>query len=303
MLLFAGMEHLSYCLVCGKKNLQKELTCKDFVASGENFDLYRCADCTFLFTNPRPGIQEIGPYYQSDRYVSHAGNKKDFSFMYKVYDIVRDYSINKKLKLIKKYHRQGNLMDLGCGLGYFLDGTVKDKSFEATGVDISEEAITYVKNKFGYNVLHEPELDKLPAHHFDVITQWHVLEHVHLLNERMQQLQRLLKPNGTLFIAVPNSNSWDAKHYKSFWDGYDVPRHLYHFNQQSFKQLMEKHGFRVVATKPMIFDGPYISMRSEVHQGKTMEFIRGAFNGAISTLSALGKKDYSSLLFVVKKSA
>jgi SAM-dependent methyltransferase len=295
------MENLIACLVCGSTQLSKELTCKDFVATGETFDLHRCQNCSFLFTNPRPAIAEIGPYYQSDRYVSHTGSKDNLPFMYKVYDVVRDYSIKQKLKLIKAYHPQGKLMDLGCGLGYFLDGTIKDNSFNAIGVDVSQEAIDFVKNKFGYNVFNESELDTFEPEYFDVITQWHVLEHVHLLNERMQQLYRLLKPNGTLFIAVPNSNSWDAKHYQEFWDGYDVPRHLYHFNQQSFSMLMQKHGFMVKQTKPMIFDAPYISMRSEVHKGNKLSFLRGALSGAASTLNAFSKKEYSSLLFVVQK--
>jgi 2-polyprenyl-3-methyl-5-hydroxy-6-metoxy-1,4-benzoquinol methylase len=294
------MENLITCLVCGSTLLSKELTCKDFVATGESFDLHRCNNCSFLFTNPRPRAIEIGLYYQSDRYVSHAGDKQNLSFMYKVYDVVRDYSIKQKLKLIKSYHPNGKLMDLGCGLGYFLNGVVKDKTFDALGVDVSTEAIDYVKQKFGYAVLGEDKLDTIEEHSFDVITQWHVLEHVHLLNERMQQLKRMLKPNGTLFIAVPNSNSWDAKHYREFWDGYDVPRHLYHFNQKSFGLLMQKHGFEVIQTKPMIFDAPYISMRSEVLKESGLSFVRGAISGAVSTINALGNKNYSSLLFVVK---
>jgi 2-polyprenyl-3-methyl-5-hydroxy-6-metoxy-1,4-benzoquinol methylase len=294
------MENLLVCPVCESNRLTKEISCKDYVASGELFDLVRCAECTFLFTNPRPAINEIGPYYQSGRYVSHAGDKSGFSFIYKVYDLVRDYSIKQKLRHIKYYHPKGNLMDLGCGLGYFLHGVHLDKTFNVVGVDVSDEAIDYVKNKFGYEVKNESELDNFNAHSFDVITQWHVLEHVHLLNERMVQLKRLIKPDGTLFIAVPNSDSWDAKNYGVHWDGYDVPRHLYHFNQQSFQLLMKKHGFKIVETKAMIFDAPYISMRSEVHRGNKIEFLRGAISGAISTVSAWGSKDYSSLLFVVK---
>jgi ubiquinone/menaquinone biosynthesis C-methylase UbiE len=296
------METLNTCLVCGSNNFSTLFECKDFVATGESFQLQRCSSCSFLFTNPRPSTEEIGKYYQSDRYVSHAGSKKDFSFMYKVYDVVRDFSIEKKLQLIKKYHKGGNLMDLGCGLGYFLHGAKKDATFNAVGVDISQDAIDYVKNKFGYDVHNEVALNSLKEGDYDAITQWHVLEHVHQLNERMTQLGRLLKPDGTLFIAVPNSNSWDAKHYQSFWDGYDVPRHLYHFNQKSFGLLMQKHGFEVIETRPMIFDAPYISMRSEVHKGNSISFIRGAISGAISTVSALSNKDYSSVLFVVKRS-
>lgn len=294
------MEILSACPVCGSLALDKELSCKDYVASAERFDLCRCRGCTFLFTNPRPDPLEISRYYQSDRYVSHAGDKKDFSFMYKVYDRVRDYSIGRKLALIKKYHTRGRLMDLGCGLGYFLHGVHTDGTFDAVGVDISQEAIDYVKNRFGLDVKSEASLDQFSAHSFDIITQWHVLEHVHALNDRMKQLRKLLSPSGTLFIAVPNSDSWDAEKYGEYWDGYDVPRHLYHFNRKSFSRLAEKHGFKIVDTKPMLFDAPYISMRSEVHSGRTNEFIRGAFSGAISTLSALKSGDYSSLLFVVK---
>lgn len=294
------MEILNQCLVCGNKNTTKELTCKDYVASAESFDLFRCNACSFLFTNPRPAIDKIGPYYQSDRYVSHAGNKASFSFIYKLYDWVRTYSIGKKIALIKRFHQSGNLMDLGCGLGYFLDGVVKDNTFNAVGVDVSEEAIEYVKKRFGYTVKPEQDLDLFEAQSIDVITQWHVLEHVHLLKERMQQLKKLLKPGGTMFIAVPNSDSWDAKHYKAFWDGYDVPRHLYHFNQQSFGRLMQNHGFKVVDTRSMPFDAPYISMRSEVHKGNNMVFFRGAISGLISSVSALSKNNHSSLLFIVK---
>jgi 2-polyprenyl-3-methyl-5-hydroxy-6-metoxy-1,4-benzoquinol methylase len=295
------MEKLNTCLVCGHNEFTTELICKDFVATGDNFELHRCINCTFLFTNPRPDTNEIGKYYQSDKYVSHSGKKDGFGIMYKIYDIVRNYSIKQKLNLIKEFNSSGNLMDLGCGLGYFLNGAVKDKTFNCTGVDVSDDTIKYVKDTFGYNVKNESELDNFESNSFDVITQWHVLEHVHLLNERMQQLSNLLKPDGTLFIAVPNSNSWDAKKYKEFWDGYDVPRHLYHFNKTSFKQLMENHGFEIIETKPMIFDAPYISMRSEIHKQNILTMLRGAINGLISNSKAMFNGEFSTLLFIVKK--
>ena len=295
------MEKLNTCLVCGHNELINELTCTDFVATNENFNLQRCKKCTFLFTNPRPDTNEIGKYYQSDKYVSHAGKKDGFGIMYKIYDIVRNYSINQKLNLIKKYNSSGNLMDLGCGLGYFLDGAVKDKTFDCIGVDVSDDTIKYVKETFGYNVKNETELDQLPQNNYDVITQWHVLEHVHFLNERMKQLNNLLKKDGTLFIAVPNSNSWDAKKYKEYWDGYDIPRHLYHFNKNSIKLLMEKHGFEIIETKPLIFDAPYISMRSEIHKKNNFTMLRGAINGLISNSRAMVTDEYSTLLFIVKK--
>jgi SAM-dependent methyltransferase len=293
------LEKLVNCLVCGQNNFKTLFSCKDFVATGEDFQLQYCESCSFIFTNPRPSISEIGKYYQSDQYISHSGEKK--GLIYKIYDIVRDFSIRQKLNLIKKYHKSGKLMDLGCGLGYFLNGIKLDKTFDGLGVDISDDAVEYVKNTFGINVKNESELDNLDKHTFDIITQWHVLEHVHYLNERMQQLHHLLKQDGTMFIAVPNSKSKDAEIYKEYWDGYDVPRHLYHFNQKSFSLLMEKHGFKIVEIKPMWFDAPYICMRSEVHLKNRFPFINGAINGIKSTAAALSTGEHSTLLFVVKK--
>ena len=293
------MEKLVNCLVCGQNNFKTLFSCKDFVATGEDFQLQYCESCSFIFTNPRPNISEIGKYYQSDQYISHSGKKK--GLIYKIYDIVRDFSIRQKLNLIKKYHKSGKLMDLGCGLGYFLNGVKLDKTFDGLGVDISDDAVEYVKNTFGINVKNESELDNLDKHTFDIITQWHVLEHVHYLNERMQQLHHLLKQDGTMFIAVPNSKSKDAEIYKEYWDGYDVPRHLYHFNQKSFSLLIEKHGFEIVEIKPMWFDAPYICMRSEVHLKNRFPFINGAINGIKSTAAALSTGEHSTLLFVVKK--
>lgn len=293
------MEKLETCLVCGHNKFKTLFSCKDFVATGEDFQLEYCESCSFLFTNPRPSIEEIGKYYQSDQYISHAGEKK--GLIYKVYDVVRDFSIKQKLNLIKKYHTSGKLMDLGCGLGYFLNGVKIDKTFDALGVDVSDDAVEYVKKTFNIDVKNENELDNLEKHSFDIITQWHVLEHVHFLNERMQQLQNLLKDDGTMFIAVPNIKSKDADMYKEYWDGYDVPRHLYHFNQKSFTMLMEKHGFKIVDIKPMYFDAPYISMRSEVHMKHKYPFINGAISGIKSTGAALSTGEHSTLLFVVKK--
>lgn len=295
------MENITTCLICGHNSFTNLHTCKDFVATGQNFTIQQCSNCSFVFTNPRPSVDEIAPYYQSDKYVSHAGKKEGLGIMYKIYDVVRNFSIQSKLNLIKSYNSSGKLMDLGCGLGYFLHSVIQDKTFDAVGVDVSDEAISYVKEKFGYNVINENELDTFLKESFDVITQWHVLEHVHFLNERMVQLYNLLKQNGTMFIAVPNSGSWDSKHYKEYWDGFDVPRHLYHFNTKSFNLLMQKHGFKIVAKKPLWFDAPYISMRSEIHKGNNMSMLKGSISGLISNTRAIFNKEYSSILFVVKK--
>jgi len=218
----------------------------------------------------------------------------------KLYDIVRNYNIKSKLSLIKKFHHAGNILDLGCGLGYFLNGIIKDGTFNAKGVDVSEDALAYIKAKFNITGFNETNLDTFKDKQFDVITQWHVLEHVFNLQHRLHQLKRILSTKGTMFIAVPNSAGWDAKYYKTYWDGYDVPRHIHHFSKDSLTRLFNQNGFKVIAVKGMLFDAPYISMRSEYHQNNKLGFLKGAFYGLVSNISALFTGQHSSLMFIVK---
>lgn len=295
------MEKLEKCPVCHNTEIKELFACKDYVASSENFTIVACKNCSLQFTNPRPTEEEIGKYYQSNNYISHAGSdKSELGVTYKIYDWVRNYSIGSKLKLIKKYHSTGKLLDLGCGLGYFLDGVKKDKTFEGTGADISTDAIQYVDKTFGIKVLEENRLTEISDEHFDIITQWHVMEHVHRLEERMKLLKRILKKDGTMFLAVPISNSFDSRYYKQYWDGYDVPRHLYHFTANSMQILMEKHGFKIIEKKSMPFDAPYISMRSEYHQKNKLGFFKGGVIGTLSNIISWFTGNYSSILFVIK---
>ncbi|MCE2740782.1 MAG: class I SAM-dependent methyltransferase [Sphingobacteriales bacterium] len=295
------MEKLEQCPVCNSNQFSDLFACTDYVASGENFMVVACGNCGLQFTNPRPDMSEIGKYYNSKNYISHAGsNKSELGVTYKIYDWVRNYSIGSKLKLIKKYHTSGKLLDLGCGLGYFLNGVKLDQTFDATGADVSDEAVNYVQQEFALQVLKEDKLNITEDGFYDIITQWHVMEHVHLLDERMKLLKRILKEDGTMFIAVPISNSFDAKHYKQFWDGYDVPRHLYHFTANSMRLLMNNYGFEIIEQQSMPFDAPYISMRSEYHQKNNMGFIKGAIKGLYSNIKAYFTGNYSSILFVIK---
>ncbi len=296
------MENLSACPICDGRIINYVHTSKDYVATNESFDVYSCGQCSHKFTNPRPLFDEVGKYYQSQNYISHSGNEKNrFGITYRLYDLVRNISIKNKLNTIKQYNKNGKLIDLGCGLGYFLKGVKDDQTFEAEGIDISEDARNYVKDKFKIAVKGEEALLGYENNSIDVITQWHVMEHVYDLDKRMKDLKNILSKNGTLFIAVPNSDSFDAKRYGKYWDGFDVPRHIHHFNRKSIALLLENAGFQIVKIKPMWFDAPYISMRSEYHKGnKILGFVMGAANGMLSNLIALFTKNYSSILVIAK---
>lgn len=294
------MEHLQSCPVCQSNALTDEMQCKDFVASGETFRLQRCGNCSLLFTNPRPDARESGRYYQTDNYVSHAASKKGLIYFF--YDLVKNTNLKRKLQVAEDLSKKGVLLDIGCGLGDFLNYATQ-QGWDAKGYDISEEARSHVKQKFGLEVQDEDALNLVPDSSVDVITMWHVLEHVHLLQDRVKRIKSMLKPGGVALVAVPNSSSYDASFYKSFWDGYDVPRHIYHFNIPSMERLMQMNGLQIVEKRPMIFDSYYISWRSEIHMKKKLGFIRAFFVGLLSNLKATKNRNFSSVLFVIRHQA
>ncbi|MFP4471218.1 MAG: class I SAM-dependent methyltransferase [Bacteroidales bacterium] len=274
-------------------------TIRDHFLSGEDFGIFTCPGCELQFTNPRPEPENLARYYQSDEYLSHTAAKK--GLVSGIYKFVRNISLRKKYSLISKYKPSGSILDVGCGTGEFLN-FMKQHRWETTGIEPTEEARNFASEQYGLNVLPEEKIDELPASGFDVITLWHVLEHVPDLNGRMVQLKRLLKDDGLMVFALPNPGSWDAAYYGSYWAAWDVPRHLYHFNKTSFTKLLEKHLLKLISVHPMKFDSFYVSLLSEKYKSGRQNFLRASISGLKSNISAnRNQNNYSSLIYLVKK--
>lgn len=297
--LFNKMEKLENCPICNSVQLKTFMVCSDHTVSRETFNIVECDSCGFKFTNPRPEPSQLGKYYKSEEYVSHSNTKK--GFINSTYQTVRKYTLMKKLQLISKFYKTGSILDIGCGTGEFLN-TCKNAKWNTTGIEPDADARKMAIDNYGLNVLEESELANLKDESFDIISMWHVLEHVPNLNERVQELKRLIKPNGVIIIAVPNCSSLDAKIYKENWAAYDVPRHLYHFIPKDIDALFKKYEMKVFRILPMIFDSFYVSMLSEkIKTGKT-NIIRSTWNGLRSNLSAMRSgKTYSSQIYLIRK--
>ncbi|HRD56933.1 MAG TPA: class I SAM-dependent methyltransferase [Ferruginibacter sp.] len=295
------MIHYEQCPVCSGKNIQNFLRVKDYTVSGETYPLYQCSNCSFVFTQDIPSQEEIGKYYQSQNYISHSDTQQ--GLVNKLYHKVRKITLSGKRKLVagKTGLTKGNLLDVGCGTGAFLN-EMKLAGWQITGLEPDEVARKNANDLYAINPMPSHEIFNLPQSSYDAITLWHVLEHVHQLNEYVAQLNKLLKPAGVLFIAVPNYTSGDALHYKSHWAAYDVPRHLYHFSPNSMKLLMQNHGMNVKAIKPMWFDSVYVSMLSEQYKNGKGNIISAAWNGMLSNAKALiNKERCSSLIYIIQK--
>ena len=293
------MEQISNCPVCQNNIFEKYLEVQDYTVSNKKFQIVSCKSCDFKFTNPRPNQNEIAEYYKAESYISHTNTSK--GLIAKVYHAVRKYTLKSKINLINSlYPQKGKLLDVGCGTGMFLN-EARENGWKVNGIEpdlgarqIAEEIIK--------SVIKTEILSSFQDEKFNIITMWHVLEHIHLLNETVDWLKQRIAEDGTLIIAVPNYESKDAAIYGEHWAAYDVPRHLYHFSQKSIKQLFEQKGFRLEKTLPMKFDSFYVSMLSTKYQTGKINYLKAFIDGLNSNINAGNNNgNYSSLIYIFKK--
>lgn len=251
-----------------------------------------------LETDPKPSDSELHKYYQSDSYISHTDSKT--SITDKVYQWVKRYMLRKKLNFINSFKTPKNILDIGCGTGDFLK-ICKENGWKINGIEPEEKALKRAKEKIKTNNSVYKDIKNVSQKKYDVITMWHVLEHIPNLKDYIFTLENLLTKNGVLIIAVPNFKSYDAKYYKEFWAAYDAPRHLWHFSKKSIQLFFNEANFKIVKTKPMIFDAFYISLMSEKYKSGKNNFLKAFWIGFISNVVSIWKKEPSSRIYVLKK--
>lgn len=289
------MIHLAVCPVCANNNFVPEFSCQDHLVTREVFSIQRCASCGLLMTNPQPEPGALGKYYESSSYMPHQAS----GFLGRIYSMARNRAIKWKLNLIEQYQPTGHLLDYGCGTGEFL-AYAKRNNWQTSGVEPNPDAQHRANELAGPVAL---TLEKLQSPPFDIITLWHVLEHIPDISALLKKLQRVLKKTGTIFIAVPNHKSWDAEKYRRDWAGYDVPRHLWHFNKNSMEQLLSNNGFNLTRVVPMKLDAFYVSLLSEQYRKKTglSKWIPAFLTGMKSNMKAVESGEYSSLIYIAQQ--
>jgi len=272
------------------------LKVKDHSVSGEEFELLLDPELQLLKTTPQPSIQNLGRYYESEDYISHTDSKR--SLFEKLYHAVKQKALRDKVKLITGLTGlKGNLLDIGAGTGDFANEAQKS-GWTVAGFEPSEKARTIAKSK---GVVLVDDTAELSNGTFDVITMWHVLEHVPDVEKQITELKRLVKPGGHIIIAVPNFKSFDANYYGAYWAAYDVPRHLWHFSKTAIEKLFGEQDIKLVKILPMKSDSFYVSLLSEKYKTGKMSFVRGFITGMRSNLKGMSSGEYSSHIYVLKR--
>jgi 2-polyprenyl-3-methyl-5-hydroxy-6-metoxy-1,4-benzoquinol methylase len=292
---------LDRCPLCHEDHHRHVLTCRDHTVSDETFPIVECENCGVRFTNPRPGDDEIGQYYESEDYTPHQDTSH--GLIDTLYRWVRVYTLWSKHRLISSLvpDPPGRLLDFGCGTGEFLD-LCRSKGWAVHGLDPDAGAQEVAAQKYGLSVEDPARLRDLPADHFDVVTLWHVLEHVPRLSATVEHLKRTLAPTGTLVVAVPNCSSLDAQYYGEHWAAYDVPRHLYHFRPDDVRRLFARFNMTVTDIRPMRLDAFYVSLLSEQYQDGWLP--RAPVVATLSLLWAAAHEHQSSAqLYLIRGSA
>ena len=269
------------------------MTIKDHSVSKETFKLLFDSDLQLYRTTPLP--TDLGKYYESDAYISHTDSHKSLSD--KLYQWVKKYNLKHKIGLVKQYKEKNiHLLDIGAGTGDFVRTAKEYAAWEAVGIEPNEKARRKAQEK---GLTMQENFDELLPHSFDVITMWHVLEHVPDVAKEIRIISKLLKKDGVVVIAVPNYKSWDARHYGEYWAAYDVPRHLWHFSKESIEKLFAAEGFKLIGTHPMLFDAFYVSLLSEQYKTGKASLVKGFLNGLRSNYYGWRKGEYSSQIYIL----
>jgi 2-polyprenyl-3-methyl-5-hydroxy-6-metoxy-1,4-benzoquinol methylase len=295
------MIHYTNCPICSSGNIVPALTAKDHTVSKKKFAVWHCNNCMVRFTQDVPEQSGIGVYYQSDNYISHSDTKK--GFINSLYHAVRKRTLNKKKQLVidKVGMMKGEILDIGCGTGAFLN-TMKTAGWGITGLEPDDTARKKALELYGIDPQPPEKLFELRPGSYHAVTMWHVLEHVHELHAYIKQLANLITPQGKIFIAVPNYTSRDAEIYGADWAAYDVPRHLYHFSPASMQQLLSNYNLKLATIKPMRYDSFYVSMLSEQYKNGKGNIVKAFWNGLISNLKAMSDhKRCSSVIYIISK--
>lgn len=297
-----ALEKVEICPVCNGSQFKSFLSCKDYTTSKENFEIVQCNTCSLLITSPRPDANSMGSYYQSEEYISHTG--KSHTLTDRAYLFARKYTLRWKSKLInsRSSKHRGNLLDFGCGTGEFLYQMSLD-GWRGHGLEPSDKARAKAQQLTG--LLIKSKLDEFSDSKFNVVTLWHVLEHIPDIQPTLKQISSQLEQDGIIFIAVPNYECKDAEHYQNHWAGYDVPRHLWHFSQRAMSLLLDNCNLRLTEIIPMKLDAFYVSLLSEKYKGgnkNTLTSYGSALRiGIQSNLQAQKNNNYSSLIYVARR--
>jgi 2-polyprenyl-3-methyl-5-hydroxy-6-metoxy-1,4-benzoquinol methylase len=317
------VEHVT-CPVCGSDESHDVFTAQAHRAADEAFRIVQCDRCGLRYTNPRPTAEAIGRYYPDAYYRDdsdpkqrparqrgwreawtqmalrcHMGYPGRCSPVQRLISWPRAWQLRRGLKHVDavEWTGEGRLLDFGCGGGKFLR-LQRDRGWAVAGIDFNETVARWAREEDGIDVVSGTwPGDAMSGRTFDVITAWHVLEHLPDPVGWMRSAVERLAPGGRLIVACPDSDSWAAQRFGRHWYGLDVPLHFSHFTKHDLARLMEKAGLQVERirsqhrTRPTIMSSRLSAQHHASRRGKMPSCPRIVWRVYAWVASICGKAD------------
>ena len=271
------------CALCGSNETDLLFVGRDRLhsAPGE-FTVVQCKNCSLVYLNPRPAWTEMEGYYPTDYapYTQLAGSP--------LQRLIKSGGLRRKQRLVQKQKSSGALLDVGCGAGDFIRFMAENGKWRVFGIEPSAQAARRAAQISGGEVFCGRLEDATFApHSFDVITMWHVMEHLYDPRGALDVLRRTLKPGGKLIVAVPVLDSIDAGLFGAYWSGYDVPRHLFTYSKATLTEMLTTSGFSNIRFDSFIggFDAFRISLHFWSDERLKSPFLRRAIRATSQSLA------------------
>lgn len=267
------MEHI-HCDLCGSNDYEHVLTSEDIavikIISDTTFNIVRCKKCGLFYINPRPKKDLLFRFY--DETFRNESNP--------YWSFEKEHSIKSKnyLQKISKYSRRGRIIDVGCGDGSLLK-VAKDNNWETIGVEVSEPAAKRAMNEFGLKIfIGELEEAKYPDAYFDVVVMHEVLEHLYSPQKELNEVNRILKNEGLLYIRVPNIKfGFWVFHKPKKIPAMDIIRHFYGFSPKTLKKMLHSTGFEIVKLTTNNDDQDHLFKHNSALLSYFLVFLRNVF--------------------------
>ena len=224
------------CELCGSSQSEALFALPDkYCTSTLEFPVVKCARCGLVYVNPRPTEQAIVHFYPDEYFHFYV-------FQSKQTDLLIERVEKRRLRDIARFRSVGTILDVGCGNGRFLSAA-RMEGWQTLGIEVSSLAAGFARDHYGLEVLESGLLDSgLPSGHFDVVSMWGVIEHLHHPKAAVREVARLLKPGGLFVVLAPNIASTQFRTFGSRWHLLDVPRHLYHFSNATLSRMAGDEG-------------------------------------------------------------
>jgi SAM-dependent methyltransferase len=228
------------CSVCETGLLEEAFyaTDRNLAATKEKFLVARCSACGVAQTLPQLSEAALSRYYPRSYYPEPDLARQYYERV--VYGLHRE-----KLLRLRQFIASGRLLDVGCGIGYFVKAA-RDAGYEAEGLELDEDTAAHGRELWELPI-RSGTLSSLeaPQSAFDAVTFWQAFEHMQQPREVLERVRALLNPAGVLVIAVPNFSSLQSALFRSHWYHLDLPRHMFHYNPENLSAVVSRHGFRV----------------------------------------------------------